>query len=325
MKGIIDLLMTDKQVIHYKICKYLSAAGEDGKSTKDIFEALSKNGIDLNRQSSVLYKYMNTLVEQNIVGHKPKGKTKYYTLKKEYSIIELMTPNPKDAPVLLGMQKALEKYKNLPIYGELDSLIEKYKLRSMDIGFRAIDFETAEEYEGVEYLDRIHGAIVDQETIQFDYQRFEENQPKQVLLEPYLLKEHNRRWYVVGTKPGGSEYKAWPLDRVKGFDWAFEGPDFKRDPGFNPDTHWADSIGIFRGKPEKVSFELRDSEIKNIDFVRTAKIHRTQKIEEIDGKWCKVTLTVFPSYELVREIRKLGIHNLRNVKPKKLDDMLRKG
>jgi predicted DNA-binding transcriptional regulator YafY len=323
MKGIIELLMTDKQVIHYKICKYLSAAGEDGKSTKDIFEALSKNGIDLNRQSSVLYKYMNTLVEQNIVGHKPKGKTKYYTLKKEYSIIELMTPNPKDAPVLLGMQKALEKYKNLPIHGELDSLIEKYKLRSMDIGFRAIDFETAEEYEGVEYLDRIYGAIVDQETIQFDYQRFEENQPKQVLLEPYLLKEHNRRWYVVGTKPGGSEYKAWPLDRVKGFDWEFEGLEFKRDPGFNPDTHWADSIGIFRGKPEKVSFELRDSEMKNIDFLRTAKIHRTQIIEDLDGTWCKVSLRVYPSYELVREIRKLGIHNLRNVKPKKLDNMIR--
>ena len=325
MKGIIELLMTDKQVILYKICKYLSAAGEDGKSTKDIFEALSKNGIDLNRQSSVLYKYMNTLVEQNIVGHKPKGKTKYYTLKKEYSIIELMTPNPKDAPVLLGMQKALEKYKNLPIHGELDSLIEKYKLRSLDIGFRAIDFETAEEYVGVEYLDGIYYAIVGQQTIQFDYQRFEENKPKQVLLEPYLLKEHNRRWYVVGTEPGGSEYKAWPLDRVKEFDWEFEGPEFKRDPGFNPDTHWADSIGIFRGKPVKVSFELRDSEMKNIDFLRTAKIHRTQIIEDLDGTWCKVTLTVFPSYELVREIRKLGMHNLREILPKKLDDMLKKG
>lgn len=325
MKGIIELLMTDKQVILYKICKYLSAAGEDGKSTKDIFEALSNNGIDLNRQSSVLYKYMNTLEEQKIVGHEPKGKTKYYTLNKEYSIIEMMTPNPKDAPVLLGMQKALEKYKSLPIHGELDSLIGKYKLRSLDIGFRAIDFETAEEYEGVGYLDRIYYAIVGQETIQFDYQRFEENKPKQVPLEPYLLKEHNRRWYVVGTVPGGSEYKAWPLDRVKEFDWEFEGPEFKRDPDFNPDTHWADSIGIFRGKPEKVSFELRDSEMKNIDFLRTAKIHGTQKIEDLDGTWCKVSLWVYPSYELVREIRKLGIHNLRNVKPKKLDDMLRKG
>ena len=129
MKGIIELLMTDKQVIHYKICKYLSAAGEDGKSTKDIFEALSKNGVDLNRQSSVLYKYINLLKDQKLLDKpKLKGKTKYYTLKKEYSIIELMTPSSKDAPVLLGMQKALEKYQNLPIHGELDGLIDKYKL-----------------------------------------------------------------------------------------------------------------------------------------------------------------------------------------------------
>ena len=324
MKGIIELLMTDKQVILYKICKYLSAAGEDGKSTKDVYDALSKNGIVLNRESSVLYKYMNLLEVQKLVSHELRGKIKYYTLKKEYSIIELMTPNPKDAPVLLGMQKALEKYKNLPIHGELDSLIEKYKLRSLDMDFRAIDFETAEEYVGVEYLDSIYYAIVGQETIQFDYQRFEWKEPKKVKLEPYLLKEHNRRWYVVGSKPGDSEYRTYPLDRIKGFDWEFEELEFKRDPGFNPDMLWTHSMGIFRGKPETVSFELRDSEMKNIDFLRTAKIHHTQKIKTIDDGWCKVTLTVFPSYELVREIRKLGTHNLRKIIPKNLDNMIRK-
>ena len=65
--------------------------------------------------------------------------------------------------------------------------------------------------------------------------------------------------------------------------------------------------------------------MKNIDFLRTAKIHGTQKNEDLDGTWCKVSLRVYPSYELVREIRKLGIHNHREILPKKLDDLLKKG
>lgn len=326
MNRILAQIIPEKQENLYTICKILSYGGE--KNTSQITYALQSEGIYLKKDSNVLYKYLKKLIEMELIEevedeNKINKKVKYYALKREYHIFSPPKISQHNTPFLVSLQKTLNKYKKLPLNDYIEDLVKKSSLTIDNNDFLIIDFETPDSYKGNDHLDFFYYKIADCETAKFKYKKFEWSVAKEFILKPYLLKEHNKRWYVIGQRGNKEDYGTYPLDRIESVDIQFE-EDFVRDPSFNPYNRWEHSMGIFTGEPSKVSFELKDTEnMKNIDFLITSKIHKSQKESMIDDHWLKVELNVSISYELVREIRKLGIHNLRNIDPKKLDIMIR--
>jgi proteasome accessory factor B len=145
---------------------------------------------------------------------------------------------------------------------------------------------------------------------------------QEVELEPYLLKEHNKRWYLIGKIPmkqnDNTNYLTYALDRIVSIHWEKPSREFIRDQSFNPEIYWEHSVGLFRGEPKKVTFQLKNDFMNNIDFIKTSPIHKSQKITKIDEQWIEVELFIYPSYELVRELRKFGVNNIRNLKPESI-------
>ena len=327
MNRILGQIISEKQENLYTICKILSY-GKD-KNTSQITYALQSEGIYLDKDSNILYKYLKKLIEMELIEEvkdkeKVNKKVKYYKLITEYHVISPPKISKENTPYLVSLQKTLNKYKNLPINDFVADLIKKSSLEIDSNDFLIIDFETPDSYEGNDHLDFFYYKIEDCETVKFNYKKFEWDAEKETILKPYLLKEHNKRWYVIGQRENKEDYVTYPLDRIESVDIHFEGEVFGRDPSFDPFKRWEHSIGIFTGEPSEVSFELMDTEkMKNIDFLITSKIHKSQKETRIDNHWLKVNLNVLISYELVREIRKLGTHNLREIMPKELDIMIR--
>ena len=327
MNKILSQIISEKQQNLFTICKILSYG--KSKSASEINFHLGKGGIYLHQKSHVLYKYLSQLLEMELIEIvEVVKKKKFYALKREYHVDAPVNVSEHDTPALISLQKTLNKYQNLPINDFVDGLIKKSKIEINESAFMIIDFETPDNYVGHEHLDFFYWKIDECETVKFNYKKFEDEVGKEVLLKPYLLKEHNKRWYLVGQWPhkqnSDNKFVTYPLDRIISVDHIYDGKNFKRDSTFNPIERWKNSVGIFTGDPSKVSFEVSDSEMNNVDFLKTSKIHSSQKEIKIDDSWLKVELNVLISFELVREIRKLGVHNLRNITPKELDQMIRK-
>ena len=323
MNPLLAQLITVTQDNLYSICKYLSTGHEH--TIQQILNALARKGVILNTNSSVVYKYMNRLKELEIVNVRIQGKTQYFSLNRQYNVVSGSEIGDKNTPFLVSLQKTLSKYQTLPVQEELEILINRSMPTIIDEGFMIIDFETADHYEGHEFLNFLYYKITECEMIQFQYQKFSWPAPKEVELQPYLLKEYAKRWYLVGRWKGSEQFVTYPLDRITEINWEYEGAVFERDPTFDPHKRWQNCVGIFFAdhKPSQVSFELKNNEHLNIEYLKTAKIHASQKEKLIDEEWIQVNLRVVISMELVREIRKWGVHNMRNIKPKKLDKMVR--
>ena len=70
-----------------------------------------------------------------------------------------------------------------------DDKIDKYIL-----------FEYTKGFTGKPLLSGIYDAIYEKKEISFTHCRFESDEPTERILQPYILKEHRNRWYVIGKE-----------------------------------------------------------------------------------------------------------------------------
>ena len=323
MNKLLSLILSQstKQENLFTICKILSYGGP--KNTFQITESLERADVYLDKNSNVLYKYLKKLLDLEIIEiRKVEKKVKFYELKRDFQLDAMSSIANRDGHFLLSLKKTLSRYKNFPFNDFIDDIIKNSHIENDADNFLIIDFESPDNYTGNKFLDFFYYKILDCDMAKFNYQKFEANKPKEIILKPYLIKEYNKRWYVIGQKESDNDFLTFPLDRIQSVNNVFSNY-FERDCNFEPKEFWKHSLGIFRGDPSKVSFEVKDTKMKNIDFLKTAKIHSSQKEIMIDDQWMRVELEVFPSYELVREIRKLGVHNIRNIQPDNLNKMIR--
>ena len=93
-----------------------------------------------------------------------------------------------------------------------DLLMESIK--NKDKTLSCLIFETNEEYAGSINLEPIYSAIVQSRVISFDHENFERNQTKRHTIKPYLLKEYNSKWYLVGVFTDSDQVRIFGLDRI---------------------------------------------------------------------------------------------------------------
>ena len=264
--------------------------------------------------------------------------------------LENLKVSKKNIPHLLAWEKMFEKYGSLPFFNDIQRFIEvqkkaiDYELdgQAPDTVFRIADFETTKRFQGDEHVADFYYSILDCLTISFKYKSFSGRLATVNQFMPYLLKEHNKRWYVVGKSNANGIFETYALDRVKKVL-----PDKNEIPferaSFDADAYWKDSIGIYTGwrdvngvyqsEPIEISFEVKDGDvvtdgvypITNIPYLKTAPIHTSQVLEEHKDGYAHISLTTYPNADLVRVLRALGQHNLRNIRPEFLSDWVLKG
>ncbi|MFC2176128.1 helix-turn-helix transcriptional regulator [Bacteroidota bacterium] len=238
-------------------------------------------------------------------------------------------------PYLLIWIKIFEKYSFLPFFEDIQGYIDNNEAQieeqldgaDRDSAYRIVDFDTRKHDGDQSIVSSLYRAIEDCETISISYRSFGKTEPKSYLhINPYLLKEHNHRWYLIATVDQKNSLRVFPLDRIVSILEAEDEAYFARDASFNPDKLWEHSMGIdlgwtdssgnYRNEPVEISFEVKDgSELRNIAYLETSPIHRTQKLKGLKDGFAKVSMNTFPVADAVRAVRALGVHNLRNIKP----------
>ena len=147
-----------------------------------------------------------------------------------------------------------------------------------------IDFEKNESLKGLDYLDTIYHAIVNEHPLQLKYRSFKARSANSFIFYPYLLKEYRNRWFVFGIRKSGRILQNLALDRIHSLEVLSREP-FIKNTFFDPNTFFDDLVGVTKNsgsKAEKVGFKVAAAEVP---YILTKPIHHSQRTIEtmVDG------------------------------------------
>ena len=187
---------------------------------------------------------------------------------------------------------------------------------------KIISFSSNDYLEGKDYLGTLFALISNKKVVDVEYEPFGEA-PRTIRLYPYLLKQYNDRWYLIGTPLANEEfpyredfYVNLPLDRMNGVS-AVDGVEYVDcDEYF--EERYEDIVGITWIKEEEqreIILAVKDS---HTGYVDTKPLHGSQikfpsdKQKELHDKYAAFdgytfySINVKPNRELYNTIYRNG-------------------
>jgi predicted DNA-binding transcriptional regulator YafY len=249
---------------------------------------------------------------------------KFYTYEDpKYSITKIPLTH-QDLNVLSEVVKILQQFKGFnhfqaveSMVGRLQHQIHRVKSKQSNV----IHFETNEHLVGLQYLDVLYQAILEQKTLEIDYQSFKATIPKKIIFFPHLLKEFRNRWFLLGVVQHYTLPTLIALDRIKNIQ--ITTIPFQQDEKLTYD-YFDNMIGVSKNNgqmPEKVVFWMNGD---HTPYVQTKPLHKTQRVEhDLGAAGCIFEIHVIINYELEREILGFG-EAMHIIAPVNLRERIRK-
>lgn len=187
---------------------------------------------------------------------------------------------------------------------------------------KIISFSSNDYLEGKDYLGTLFALISNKKVVDVEYVPFGEA-PRTIRLYPYLLKQYNDRWYLIGTPLATKEfpyredfYVNLPLDRMNGVT-AVDGIDYVDcDEYF--EERYEDIIGITYNEEEPLTTIILAVKDTYTGYVDTKPLHGSQikfpaeKQKELHDKYSAFegytfySINVKPNRELYNTIYRNG-------------------
>ncbi|MDW7692783.1 WYL domain-containing protein [Flammeovirgaceae bacterium SG7u.111] len=244
---------------------------------------------------------------------------KYYRYEDEnYSITNIpLTEN--DMNVLSETVEMLKQFKDFSLFSELGGIIQRLedkvhteKTKQSSI----IHLDKNENLKGLEYLDVLYQAILKELCLTITYQSFKARNPSDLTFHPYILKEFNNRWFVVGRKETESPILTLALDRISKIAYNLNVPYLKED--FHGDEYYKNTVGVTVLNDE----QLKEVELKldkqNAPYVLTKPLHHSQEtVEELPDGSVVIKVKVHLNFEFERLVLGFG-QSIEVLKPNQL-------
>lgn len=227
----------------------------------------------------------------------------------DYSINKM----PLIAEDLLNIESALHllsQYKGLPHSGMLVAVLEKIK-HSIPVDrvtasrSNTIQVEQNQYLRGLEWLSPLFALVEEQLVADIEYQSFSQNTPQLFVFHPYLLKEFNNRWFVLGLNQ--IEGKLWllALDRIKKIEG--QNQHFNVIKGFDHNTYFDDVVGVTVMESVKVEKVILKFQKNRAPYILTKPIHVSQKIISHDESGeLTISLNLKRNNELIALVLSFG-------------------
>ncbi|HNS13654.1 MAG TPA: WYL domain-containing protein [Bacteroidia bacterium] len=186
-------------------------------------------------------------------------------------------------------------------------------LKESKTSLRHIAFESEGNFHGAGLLKDILFAIRNKRKISFVHHNYIADTRKNYRIDPYLLKEYQNRWYVVG-KVEDKHFRTFGIDRIE--DLRISTEVFKTNGKEDAASLFDNIIGLSysEGKVEEVILSFQPVQGK---YVKSLPLHRSQKIIKDDKKSLVISLDLIPNFELRQKILMMG-ETVKVLKPAKL-------
>lgn len=167
---------------------------------------------------------------------------------------------------------------------------------------------------GTGYLADLLVSIKDRKQIQITYQKFWSEKPEIRIMEPYLLKEFRRRWYVFAYDLKVKDFRVFGLDRINNL--LETGVKFQYPKSIDPKEQFKEVFGIIGSsddfKVQEVILSFRKSPKDTVDipnqgeYIKTMPLHASQEIVKDTPDEIVVKVSLKPNWEFLMEILSYG-------------------
>lgn len=244
---------------------------------------------------------------------------KYYRYEDEdYSITDIPL-NENDMHVLSETVEMLKQFKDFSLFSELGGIIQRledkvYTEKTHQAAI--IHLDKNDKLKGLEHLDVLYQAILKKMVLNITYQSFKARSASKIIFHPYILKEFNNRWFLIG-RPGVEAKKpivTLALDRINAID--YDTSIAYKKYNFNGDKYYKDVIGVTvtNNRAERVQFRI---DRQNAPYVITKPFHKSQRVIEETPEGVVFNIFVQINFELERLLLGFG-DTIEILKPEKL-------
>ena len=231
----------------------------------------------------------------------------YHYADPDFSITDIPL-NESDMNVLSETVEMLKQFKDFSLFSELGGIIQRledkvYTEKTQQPAI--IHLDKNERLKGLEFLDSIYQAIAKQLVLRIHYQSFSAREASEFSFHPFILKEFNNRWFVVGRKEAEEKVLTLALDRIVKIDLDLK-TDYRRE-NFEADTFYKDTYGVtVMGEKQLLDIELKIDR-HNAPYVLTKPFHQSQKhLETYPDRSIRISLRVHHNFEIERLILGFG-------------------
>lgn len=256
------------------------------------------------------------------------GKRVYYRYEDVNFSINQQPLNPAEAEQLASALHVLSRFSGAPQFEWVNELITKLESQfKFHYQTNIISFDSNIDLKGLEFLQPLFHAILNQRVLAIDYKDFY-NEFFTFIFHPYHLKQYNQRWFVVGlNEENQNPYWILALDRIL----RIQETDRTYQPfAFDWDEYFYDIVGVTRyadGQVVKVVLKVYPT---SAPYILTKPLHPTQK-HKIFEDYTLVEIQVIPNIELERLLLSYGEHveviapiELREKMKARVKEMMRK-
>lgn len=233
---------------------------------------------------------------------------KYYQYEDpDYSITDIPL-NEGDMQVLSETVEMLKQFKDFSLFSELGGIIQRLEDKIYTEKTHRpsiIHLDKNEHLKGLHHLDLLYQAILKKMVLKIMYQSFKARVPSEVTFHPFILKEFNNRWFLVGKKKKSAPVMTLALDRIVSIDYDLKIDHI--DEGFNGDEYYKNSIGVTVMDEKFVDRIVLKIDASNAPYVLTKPFHHSQKLlETLDNGSVIIELSLHHNFELERLLLGFG-------------------
>jgi predicted DNA-binding transcriptional regulator YafY len=224
---------------------------------------------------------------------------------KEYEAIELAA-------------SVLQQFKGIKVNDSYNHAIDKL-FSSLNINktdkdknsVNAIQPEETTYMRGMEHFETLVTSIRKKIPVSFIHYSYDKKLFKSIIIHPYLMKESNKRWYLVGYSEEHEEVRYFGLDRI--YDPILIDKKFIEHSGSDLRSLFDNKIGLTNIRSHKETYEPEKIKLwvsnKMANYIKSMPIHKSQTYREYDGEGeIIVTIHVVPTTELISLIMSYSEH-----------------
>ncbi len=216
--------------------------------------------------------------------------------------------NETDMNILSETVEMLKQFKDFSLFSELGGIIQRLedKVYTEKTHRSAIiHLEKNEDLKGLKYLDVLYQTILKKIVIKMEYQSFKAREVGSFLFHPFILKEFNNRWFVVGARHEDNRIMNLALDRIINIEYDLSVP--YNDQGFEADNYYKHTYGVtVLTRKQLYDIHLKvDS--KTAPYVLTKPFHHSQQLlETYEDRSILIQIRVHGNFEIERLILGYG-------------------
>ncbi|MFT6983555.1 MAG: putative DNA-binding transcriptional regulator YafY [Crocinitomicaceae bacterium] len=244
---------------------------------------------------------------------------KFYKYEDENYSITNIPLTESDMNVLSETVEMLKQFKDFSLFSELGGIIQRledkvYTEKTNQSSI--IHLDKNENLKGLEHLDTLYQSILKKICLKLTYRSFKAREEAVFHFHPFILKEFNNRWFLVGKKKKREPVMTLALDRIEAIDFDLDRPYIAEE--FDGDEYYKNTIGVSVLNEDHLLDVVLKFDRRNAPYILTKPLHHSQKvIEKLRDGGVIVQVRVHQNFEFDRLILGFG-SSVEVLKPKVL-------